>query len=74
MIYSFEGKSAAEIIRDLEMNSVQSEIGGGAFEIAVAAIQAAVARENRQLHIRLTLVSFGLSVASISIAIIALLR
>jgi hypothetical protein len=72
MGYSFRGRSADQIIEDLERNAVQSEIGGGAYEIAAAAIQAAVARENRRLQVRLTIVSVGLSVASIVIAVIAL--
>lgn len=74
MSYSFEGKSADEIIRDLEANRVQSEIGGGAFEVAAAAIQAAVARENRQLQIRLTGLSLALSIISIVVAVVALVR
>lgn len=72
--YSFEGKSADEIIKDLEANRVQSEIGGGAFEIAAAAIQAAVARENRRLQVKLTALSLCLSVISVVLATIALLR
>jgi hypothetical protein len=58
--YSFAGKSADQIIEDLERNAIQSEIGGGAFEIAVAAIQAVVARENRRLQLRLTVFSLCL--------------
>lgn len=74
MSYSFRNKSADQIIEDLERNAVQSEIGGGAFEIAAAAIQAAVARENRRLQVRLTGLSLALSVVSITIALVALLR
>lgn len=74
MSYSFEGKSADQIIRDLETNEIPSEIGGGAFEITAAAIQAAVARENRRLQVRLTALSLCLSVASIIVAVIALAR
>lgn len=74
MSYSFAGKSADQIIQDLEADRVQSDIGGGAFEIAAAAIQAAVARENRRLQIRLTAVSLCLSVVSVVVAVIALLR
>ena len=61
-------------IRDLEANRPQSEIGGGAFEIAAAGIQAPVARENRQLQIRLTALSLCLSAVSIVIAIVAIVR
>lgn len=74
MSYSFEGKSADQIIKALERNEVQSEIGGGAFEIAAAAIQAAVARENRRLQVRLTGLSLCLSVVSVVVAVIALIR
>jgi hypothetical protein len=72
MTYSFVDKSADQIIRDLEANRPQSEVGGGAVEIAAAAIQAAVARENRRLQIRLTVGSLCLSAISIVIAIVAL--
>lgn len=74
MAYSFAGKSADEIIRDLERSELQSEIGGGAYEIAAAAIQAAVARENRRLQIKLTGLSLGLSAVSIVLAVVAILR
>lgn len=74
MAYSFADKSADQIIRDLERNAVQSEIGGGAFEIAAAAIQAAVARENRRLQLRLTVVSLCVSAGSLVLALVALLR
>ena len=74
MSYSFVNKSADEIIRDLESNQLQTEIGGGAFEIAAAAIQAAVAREARQLQIRLSTLSLCLSAVSIVIAVIALVQ
>jgi hypothetical protein len=74
MSYSFVDKSADEILRDLEANAPQSEIGGGAFEIAAAAIQAAVARENRHLQIKLTALSLSLSAISIVIAIVAIAR
>jgi hypothetical protein len=72
MTYSFVGKSADEIIRDLERNAPQGEIGGGAFEIAAAAVQAAVARENRRLQVRLTIFSLCLALASLAVAVIAL--
>jgi hypothetical protein len=72
--YSFKGKSADEIIEDLEANAPQSEIGGGAFEIAAAAIQAAVARENRRLQFKLTVAASALSAVSIVLAVVAPLR
>ena len=72
MSYSFTGKSADQIIQDLEANRVQSEIGGGAFEIAAAAIQAAVARESRRLQILLGVVALVISAASLVVAIAAL--
>jgi hypothetical protein len=72
MTYSFVGKSADEIIRDLEANAPQGQIGAGAYEIAAAALQAAVARENRRLQIRVTMFSLCLALASLAVAVIAL--
>ena len=75
MSYSFEGKPAEQILRDLEKNNIQgAQFGGNACEIAAAAMQAAIARENRRLQFRLTVVSLCLSVASIVVAVIALAR
>jgi hypothetical protein len=48
MDYSVTGKSADAIIRDLEANLPQGLIGAGAYEIAGAALQAAVARESKR--------------------------
>jgi hypothetical protein len=70
--YSFVGKSADEIIKDLEANTPQGDIGAGAYEIAAAALQAAVARENRRLQIRVTMFSLCLALASLAVAVIAL--
>jgi hypothetical protein len=72
MAYSFVGKSADQIIKDLEANMPQGEIGGGAYEIAAAAIQAPVARENRRLQFRLTVISLCVAVASLAVAVVAL--
>jgi hypothetical protein len=72
--YSFQGKSADEIIEDLETNRLQGEIGAGAYEIAAAAIQAAVARENRRLQFKLTIMALSLSSISVVVAVLALVR
>jgi hypothetical protein len=72
--YSFTDKSADQIIEDLETSRVQGEIGAGAYEIAAAAIQAAVARENRKLQLRLTVVALSLSSISVVVAVLALVR
>ena len=69
MDYSFVDKSADQIIEDLAANRID---GQNVFEITAAAIQAAVARENRRLQIRLTALSLCLSAVSIVIAIVAL--
>jgi hypothetical protein len=74
MDYSFKGRSADEIIEDLETNRLQGEIGAGAYEIAAAAIQAAVARENRKLQLRLTIMALSLSSISVVVAVLALVR
>lgn len=70
MSYSFQGKKADEMIRDLEAGHPQAALGGSAYEIAGAALQAAVAQESR----RLVMVSVAVSASSLAVAIVALLR
>ena len=68
--YSFEDKSSGEIVRDLEAGLPQGLVGAGAYERAAAALQAAVARENRRWAIG----SFVVSVCALIVAIIALIH
>jgi hypothetical protein len=74
MDYSFADKSSEQIIRDLEAGLPQCGIGGGAYEIAGAALQAAVARENRRWAV-VSAVAVSVSVVlSVVALVVSILR